>query len=242
MTTSRQTPRLLPIAALHPHDSNVRDDLGDITELAASIRQHGLVQPVVVTEHPTLESQYVILAGHRRVAAAATIGLEQVVCIVRHDAGNADDHVALMLVENMQRRNLNPVERARAMKRLVQSGMTQSDVARRLGVTPTTVANTILLLELSEEELDQVVAGELRVGDARAAVKAARATYRVDHGASDRGRPPVTEPRHFIRAHPLASAVSALCDHTTRPHVDRSVLACGQCWEQVIRDDERGVP
>src|SRR4051794_19119536 len=136
MSVSRQSPRMLRLDSLIGHQQNVRKDVGDVTELAASIRQHGLVQPIVVTEHPRYEGKYLILAGHRRAAAAATIPLEQVACIIRHDAGVAEDHIALMLVENMQRQNLSPVEKARAMRRLIDHGLSQSEIARRLGTTP----------------------------------------------------------------------------------------------------------
>lgn len=237
MSVSRQSPRMLPLDLLIGHKQNVRADIGDLSELTASIRQHGIVQPIVVTEHPHHEGKYVILAGHRRAAAAAEIPLEQVVCIIRHDAGTADDHVALMLVENMQRQSLSPVEKARAMQKLIDHGLSQSEVARRIGVTPTTVNQHVMLLELSDEELEQIEAGHVRVGDARAAIQIARANERIDRGTPVRGRPPVVEPAHFTRTHPLAAAAEAMCDHTQRPWIYRTVLACGQCWEAVIRDD-----
>jgi len=228
---------MLPLDALVHHTENVRNEVGDITELAASIRQQGLVQPIVVTEHPAKPGKYLILAGHRRAAAAASIPLAQVACLIRHDAGAPEDHIALMLVENMQRRDLSPVEKARAMKKLIDHGMSQSEVARRIGVTPGSVNNYVMLLDLSPDELAEVEAGFIRLGDARAAIKAARAGERVQHGKPARGRPAYVEPPHFSVRHPLATAAEELCDHTLRPKVTRFVTACGQCWETVIRDD-----
>lgn len=234
MTTSRQTPRMIDVDLLVGHAQNVREAVGDITELAASIRQHGLVQPVVVTEHPVKDDHFLILAGHRRTEAARSIGLTQVPCLVRHEAGDLDDHVALMLVENMQRRNLSAVEKARAMNKLIDRGMSQVELARRLGVTPTTVNTHVMLLELSADELAKIDAGEVLVGDAKAAVRAARLTSR-GNGAPTRGRPIQVEARHFAKSHPLASTVRDRCDHSARPKIGD--VGCGQCWESAIRDD-----
>lgn len=236
MTSRRQTPRMLPLRILLEHKDNVRADVGDLNELAASIRAQGLLQPIVVTPHRR-DGHYLILAGHRRAAAARSIPLDNVPCLVREDAGDIADHIALMLVENMQRSNLTAVEKARAMQRLVDAGQNQTQIARRLGLTPATVNQYLLLLDLSDEELAKVEAGEVTVGHARAAAKVIRARNRIDYGKPRRGRPPVVEPAHFTRTHPLAARVESFCDHTGRPYPSRAVSACGQCWEEVIRDD-----
>jgi ParB/RepB/Spo0J family partition protein len=236
MTNRRQTPRMLPLRILLDHNDNVRTNVRDLDELAASIRAQGLLQPIVVTPHRR-DGHYLILAGHRRAAAARSIPLDNVPCLIRDDAGSTADHIALMLVENMQRSNLTAVEKARGMKRLVDAGQNQTQIARRLGLTPSAVNSYLLLLDLSDEELAKVEAGEVTVGHARAVAKASRARTRVDHGTPNRGRPPVVEPGHFTKNHPLAAQVEALCTHTGRPYPGRAVNACGQCWEQVIRDD-----
>ncbi len=236
MTSRRQTPRMLPLRILLDHADNVRTDVGDLDELTASIRAQGLLQPLVVTPHRR-DGHYLILAGHRRAAAARTIPLDNVPCLIRDDAGGTTDHIALMLVENMQRANLTAVEKARAMQRLVDAGENQTQIARRLGLTPSTVNSYLVLLDLTDEELEKVQAGEVTVGHARAAAKASRATRRIDHGRPARGRPPVVEPAHFTPSHPLAAQVETACNHTSRPYPSRTVSACGQCWEQAIRDD-----
>jgi ParB family chromosome partitioning protein len=225
---------MLALDVLVDNPKNVRDHVGDIDELAASIRQHGLVQPIVVTEHLLDEDRFLILAGHRRVAAARRIGLERVPCIVRHDTAADSDHIALMLVENMQRSNLTAVEKARAMQKLIDRGMNQSDVARRLGIPPSSVNTYIMLLDLSDEELAKIEAGEVKIGDAREAIKRARQMHRRSAGQAVRGRPAVLEPRHFSGTHPLIETARARCDHSTRYKYGG---ACGQCWEEAIRED-----
>lgn len=236
MTSRRQTPRMLPLRILLDHGDNVRTDVGDLDELAASIRAQGLLQPIVVTPHRR-DGHYLILAGHRRAAAARTIPLDNVPCLIRDDAGDTTDHIALMLVENMQRANLSAVEKARAMQRLVDAGQNQTQIARRLGLTPSAVNNYLLLLDLSDDELEQIEAGEVTLGHARAAAKALRSNRRADYGTPRRGRPPVVEPAHFTPSHPLAGHVEAACTHTSRPYPSRTVAACGQCWEEAIRSD-----
>jgi ParB family chromosome partitioning protein len=227
---------MLPLRILLEHKDNVRSDLGDLEELEASIRAQGLLQPIVVTPHRRA-GHFLILAGHRRAAAARNIPLDNVPCLVREDAGEIADHIALMLVENMQRSNLGAVEKARAMQRLVDAGQNQVQIARRLGLTPATVNNYLVLLDLSEEELADVEAGEVTVGHARAAAKAERARRRTERGSARRGRPPVVEPAHLTARHPLAELAEQLCDHTGRPYPGQGVNACGQCWEHVIRAD-----
>lgn len=236
MTKRHQTPRMLPLRILLEHPGNVRADLGDLDELAASIRAQGLLQPIVVTRHRR-DGHFLILAGHRRAAAARSIPLDNVPCLVREDAGETTDHIALMLVENMQRANLTAVEKARAMQKLIDAGENQTQIARRLGLTPSAVNSYLVLLDLSEDELAKVEAGEVTVGHARAAAKAQRASARVETGAPQRGRPAIVEPGHFTTAHPLAAVVEAACTHTTRPYPGPRVNACGQCWEEAIRHD-----
>jgi ParB family chromosome partitioning protein len=133
---SRQSVTHLPVDDLFAHPGNVRDDLGDLTDMASSIREHGILQPLTVTERP--EGGHLVLAGHRRLAAARLAGLSRVPVVIRHDVAELDEHLVLMLVENTQRRDLNPMERAEAYDALRNAGLTLSEVARRTGTTPTT--------------------------------------------------------------------------------------------------------
>lgn len=238
MTIPKQTATMLPLALLTPHPNNVRKSIGDVSELAASIRQNGLVQPIVVTQLPTHKDRYLILAGHRRAKAAERIGLKQVPCVVRHDVGHLADHLALMLVENCQRTNLGPVEKAEAIRELMDLGLTQAEVARTTGMHASTVNSLILINELDEQALEAVKAGDITVGAAQEAVRKERAASRERLDAPTLGRPVQVDPPHFRRSHPLAGHVHETCDHSTRPKVGG--VGCGQCWEDIIRADVLG--
>jgi ParB family chromosome partitioning protein len=236
MTIPRQTAALVPIDLLVPHPQNVRKQLGDISELAASIRENGLVQPLVVTQQPNRKDRYLILAGHRRYAACQRIGLRQVPVVIRHDLDHIADHLSLMLVENVQRTQLTPVEKAEAIRDLMAVGLTQADVARVTGMHPSTVNSLLLINEVDEETLEAIKAGDVTVGDAQAAVRRERAASRERMNEPARGRPLQVEPPHFRGSHPLAAAARAVCAHSSRPKIGG--VACGQCWESAIRADE----
>ncbi len=135
-----------------------------LAELASSIRQSGLLQPVIV--RPSA-SGYELVAGERRVRAARMAGLEEVPAIVR--TYGDDEVLVLGLVENIQRDDLNPIDKAVAYRRLVAHlGATQEEVAGRLGLDRSSVANMIRLLDLPSEVRDLVQRGALGMGHARA--------------------------------------------------------------------------
>lgn len=235
MTIPKQSVTHLPVLSLVPHPGNIRNNIGDVDELALSIREQGIIQPIVVTEHPTKLGKWLILAGHRRKAAAERAGLAQVPCVIRHGQHDDVDQIALMLVENCQRRDLGPVEKAEAIGALMNRGLSQTDVARRIGLTPATVNYYAALLELDEEDREAVRGGDLLTTDAIAAVRQERMARRQANGEAVRGRPVQVEPHHFRKSHPLAGHVAERCDHTTRTKVGS--VGCGQCWEAVIRED-----
>jgi len=135
-----------------------------LAELASSIRQSGLLQPVIVRHGAT---GYELVAGERRVRAARMAGLREIPAIVRP---YADDEVLVLgLVENIQRDDLNPIDKAVAYRRLVSHlGATQEEVAGRLGLDRSSVANMIRLLDLPQEVRDLVQRGALGMGHARA--------------------------------------------------------------------------
>jgi ParB family chromosome partitioning protein len=139
-------------------------DEESLAELEASIREHGVLQPVLVRPTP---DGYELVAGERRWRAAATAGLKTVPALVRH----LDDRGALeaALVENLQRENLNPMERATAYRRLQDEfHLTQEAVARRVGRSQPSVANTLRLLALPPEVQASLTAGRITEGHARA--------------------------------------------------------------------------
>lgn len=160
-------PRTLPLALLDANRRQPRrkfDDEG-ITELARSIAKTGILQPVLVTREG---ERYRILAGERRVRAARQAGLLEVPVFVRE--GVADrDHLLLALVENVQRRDLTALEEAEAYRHLREDfGLTQEDVAERVGKDRATVANALRLLKLAAPVREALEGGQLTAGHARA--------------------------------------------------------------------------
>jgi ParB family chromosome partitioning protein len=136
--------------------------------LADSLRQHGVLQPVVVSRAPA--GGYELIAGERRWRAARLAGLERIPAVLRETSGDADQ-LALALIENLQREDLTPIEEARAYHHLrVELGLSQEEIARRVGKERSTVANALRLLQLPLEVQELVDGGELSAGHARALV------------------------------------------------------------------------
>ena len=156
----------LPIDRLHPNRFQPRAhfDEAAIEDLAASIRAQGIVQPLVVTPEG---DGYAIIAGERRWRAARKAGLETVPVFIRPVAGDRE-LLELALVENLQRSDLNPIEEAEAYAALQEKfGLSQEEVATRVGKARTTVTNALRLLRLPDEVLDMVREGRLTAGQAR---------------------------------------------------------------------------
>lgn len=157
----------LPVASLRPNRFQPRTtfDESAIEELAESIRTQGLVQPLVVT--PEGEGTYAIIAGERRWRAARRAGLESVPVVVRQVADDRE-LLELALVENLQRSDLNAIEEAEAYLALQEKfGLSQEEIAARVGKGRPTVANALRLLRLPEEVLDLLRGGQLTAGQAR---------------------------------------------------------------------------
>ncbi|WP_447643189.1 ParB/RepB/Spo0J family partition protein [Nocardioides zeae] len=236
---ARQTVTVQPVSRLVANPANIRDDLGDLTEMASSIREHGVLQPLTATE--THGEQLLLLAGHRRLAAAQLVGLASVPVIIRHHIADEAEQTIVMLVENVQRRDLSPVEKAEAFASLRNRGLTLTEITRRTGVRQSTVSTLLALMDLDEQSRKEIREGHVNAGDAIAAVREVRRARREAAGTPERGRPVVVEPYHFDLEHPLSPQVARICGHTTRPRVNKS-LGCGQCWEAVIRADATGSP
>jgi ParB family chromosome partitioning protein len=138
-----------------------------LQELATSIQEQGLVQPLVVTE---VEGGYQLLVGERRWRAARLAGLEMVPVVIRE--ATAQQMVELALVENLQREDLNPLETATAYQQLVEEfGMTQQGVADKVGKNRVTVTNTLRLLKLPDEVKNSLLSNEISEGHARAMLR-----------------------------------------------------------------------
>jgi ParB family chromosome partitioning protein len=147
-----------------PHQPRHDFDEAALGELAASIRANGVLQPIIVRPGAV---GYEIVAGERRARAAKLAGLTSVPAIVRRYSD--EDTLVLSLVENIQRADLNAIDRASAYRRLVSHlNVTQDEVARRLGLDPSSVSNMIRLLDLPAEVQDLVRGGALSMGHARA--------------------------------------------------------------------------
>jgi ParB family transcriptional regulator, chromosome partitioning protein len=156
----------LPIEAVERNPDQPRKHFAEprLTELAASIREHGVIEPILVRREG---GSYRILAGERRWRAAQRAGLKEIPAIVRE----ASDREAfeLALVENLQREDLNAIEEAEAYEILVTDhSLTQEEIARRVGKERSTVANALRLLKLPEPVRDAVRDGQLDMGHARA--------------------------------------------------------------------------
>ncbi|HVP68074.1 MAG TPA: ParB/RepB/Spo0J family partition protein [Anaeromyxobacteraceae bacterium] len=163
----------LPIEAVERSKEQPRKrfDERQLEELAASIREHGVVEPILVRRHG---ERYRIVAGERRWRAAQRAGLKEIPALVR-DAGDREAF-ELALVENLQRADLNAVEEAEAYDFLLREhGLTQEQVSARVGKERSTVANALRLLKLPADVRDMVRDGRLEMGHARALLALERA-------------------------------------------------------------------
>jgi ParB family chromosome partitioning protein len=148
----------------NPHQPRRRMDETGLEELAASIREHGILQPVLVTE--TLDG-YQLVAGERRVRAARLAGLDHIPALIRQLADR--DQLEVALVENVQRADLDPIDEALAYRQLIDEfGLTQDHVAERVGKARSTVANTLRLLDLHPDVQAAIGDGRLTEGHGRA--------------------------------------------------------------------------
>ena len=157
--------RDIPLTDIDTNIAQPRQDFDEaaLKELADSIREVGVLQPVLVVEN---KGRYRIVAGERRFRAARMAGLTAVPCIVR--SFSADEQLEAALIENLQREDLNPMEEAQAIRALMDAaGYTQEQVASRLGKSRPAVANVLRLLTLPDEVQDMVRQGLLSAGHAR---------------------------------------------------------------------------
>jgi len=167
--TRRRFAQQVPIAEIHPNPEQPRRmlDPESLQELADSIRVHGILQPLLVREG--LEG-FELIAGERRLRAAEIAGLTEVPVIVHPTSGGRlEERLELALVENLQRADLNPMEEARAMQRLLRDfGLTQEALGERLGKGRVAIANTVRLLGLPEAAIKAIETGVISEGHGRA--------------------------------------------------------------------------
>jgi ParB family chromosome partitioning protein len=228
-----------PISRVHPHPGNIREELGDLDEMTASVRAHGILQALIVEPMPGMPGHWRVIAGHRRLAAGKAAGLQAVPITVREPDGAHPEE--LMLIENCHRKDLTAIDKAEAMGTLrKERGYSVARIAKSTGLSEATVYTYLALLDLDAKTRQMVRDSRLTVTDALAGVRRMRKQRRRKEGKAEVG--PLWEPDHFTGQHQLARKARKLCDarqHTARRRIGR--VACGQCWETVIREDERTV-
>ncbi|TVQ87295.1 MAG: ParB/RepB/Spo0J family partition protein [Deltaproteobacteria bacterium] len=159
--------RQVPLDEIRPNPEQPREHFepAALQALANSIASHGVLSPLVVRRE---DGRYVLLAGERRLRAAGLAGLHEVPCLVR-DAASSLEQLEVALVENLLREDLDPIEAARGYRRLLDDfGLTQEQVAQRVGRKRATIANAVRLLELPDAILAAVQSGQISAGHARA--------------------------------------------------------------------------
>lgn len=164
-----ETPRELPLTQIDPNVNQPRKNFDEValSELANSIRIHGVISPIIVVMQPN--GRYMIIAGERRWRASKRAGLLTVPAIVRDYTPQQVKEISL--IENLQREDLNPIETAAAIKQLMDEyRYTQEQVADRIGKSRPAVANTLRLLTLTKPVTDLVASGKLSPGHARCLV------------------------------------------------------------------------
>lgn len=195
--------RDIPVAHLHVDPVNPRQEPGDVDELANSIVQVGVLNPLIV--RPATGDRYGVLSGSRRLAAADAVGLDVVPCRVVHPA---DDNEALQIAtaENVGRRPMSPIEEARAFRRILDDDqdLTQAELAGRLACSDFHVSVRLQLLELTEDEQQAVHDGTLTVTKAYELLKARR-----------RGDAPI-KPRAARRRYGLPDDLAAKVDEAAK--------------------------
>lgn len=156
----------LKITEVEPNRDQPRKNFNQesLEELAESIKEYGLIQPIVVTQK---EDYYSIIAGERRWRASKLAGLTEIPAIVRED--NEKRNTEIALIENLQREDLNPYEKAFGIKNLMSAyGMTQEEVAKKIGKSRSAVANTVRILNLEPRVLEMAKQGKLTEGYCKA--------------------------------------------------------------------------
>ena len=151
----------------NPNQPRKNFDQDALNELAASIKVHGIVQPIVLNQQP--DGQYLIIAGERRWRAANMCGLKTVPAVIKNYTDKQIKEISI--IENLQREDLNPIEAAKAIKELMDEyGLTQETVSDRIGKSRSNVANTLRLLSLYPDVMEMVEKGKISSGHARCLV------------------------------------------------------------------------
>ena len=165
-TAAMKSDSVLPISKVKPNKGQPRKtfDETELSELADSIKQNGILQPILVRKHGT---SYEIVAGERRYQAAKLAGLDEVPVVIREISD--EDVFKLALIENLQRSNLTPLEEARGYRQLLdEKDLTQEELSKILSKSRSAITNTLRLMDLPAEVQDLLEAGRITAGHARA--------------------------------------------------------------------------
>ena len=158
----------IKIVSISPNPAQPRKKFNedDIQELAESIKNHGVLQPIIIRNNPNNQSEYLLIAGERRLRASKMAGLEKIPAIIKKV--DAQENVELAIIENIQRKNLSALEEAAAYKQLADEyNLIQEDIAQKVGKSRSAIANSIRLLELPNEIQLMLQEEKLSVGHAK---------------------------------------------------------------------------
>lgn len=215
--------KAIPIEQVQVNRQQPREYFAEqpLMELTESIKMHGIMQPLVVRKSAK-DGQYELIAGERRLRAARLAGLSEVPVTLRE----CDDResLELALIENLQREDLNPLERARAYRKyLDETGSTTEELAQRVGQSRPNISNHLRLLNLNHEVQDMVAAGELQMGHAKALLGVSEAEQQL------------ATARQVVRRQLTARQVEALVGQIAQPK-DSPSLAAPQRHMQALED------
>lgn len=180
LLTSDDRVEKIAVGQLQPNPHQPRQHFDEIalTELADSIRRHGIIQPLIVS--PIKNGKYTLIAGERRWRASELAGLKTVPAIIRDR--QAHEQLEIALIENVQRVDLNPLEQAASIERLRQQfSLSYEDIAKRLGKAGSTISNIARLLGLPQNARDALATGKITEGHARAILALKDDTERQDY-------------------------------------------------------------
>jgi len=224
--TGLPAPHEVPVADIVPNPEQPRRhfDAEALASLAESVRRYGLLQPLVVRR---VAGHYELIAGERRLRAAAAAGLESVPVVIRE--GGAEERLELAIIENVQRQNLTALEEAEAYRHLIDAyGLTQEDVATRVGKSRPAITNALRLLGLPDAVKARLESGELSAAHARAVLSvegideqvsfaAELATSRVSKAEAERqAQERRTRSRREGNAAPVDVHLRGVADELTR--------------------------
>lgn len=171
-TTSTKAPeatsfKTLPVAQIKVHPKNPRHRATADDELVASLKEHGLVQPLIVVPTAT---DYLLIAGHRRLAGLKKARIKEAPVVVRHDLNTDAKQLEAMLIENSSRQDLTPIEEAEGYEQLTLLGYKQTKIATLTGRSPKTISTRLRLLKLQKSTQDRIHKGQLTIDDAAAMI------------------------------------------------------------------------